>query len=210
MDATNLPDPTGWLLGYARISTDDQRLDLQTDALVKYGVKPNNLFTDTASGAQADRPGFTLMWKALRAGDTLVVWKLDRLGRDLSQLVQTLELLKKREANLVVLTESIDTSTPMGRFLFGIMASMAQLERDLIVERTKAGLLAARERGRVGGRRVTIKPQQYEKAIRLMKPESEGGEDMSMKQAAKRARMSATSLSNHLKQLTEEESRAHG
>lgn len=191
---------TGWLVGYARVSTDDQNLDLQIDALTKYGVPRENIHEDKASGATIERPGFINMQKDIRAGDTLVIWKLDRLGRDLSQLMQTADFLRKRQTRLVVLQEAVDTATPMGRFMFGVMGAFAQLEREMIVERTKAGLLAARARGRVGGRRPTITPDQLETARRLMMDIAAGGEGLSARQAAKRVRISAATLYAYLRE----------
>ena len=138
------------LIGYARVSTTDQNLDLQRDALVKAGCA--KILTDTISGAKADRPGLTEALSFLRAGDVLVVWKLDRLGRSLKQLIETVNTLEQREADLKSLSESIDTTTPGGKLIFHIFAALAEFERDLIRERTLAGLAAARARGRRGGR----------------------------------------------------------
>ena len=145
------------LIGYMRVSKVDgsQSLDLQRDSLVQAGVDPNNIYQDLASGKRDDRPGFAACLKALRRGDTLVVWKLDRLGRDLRHLVNTVGDLTKRGIGLKVLAgegASIDTTTANGRLIFAIFAGLAEFERELIVERTKAGLAAARARGRKGGR----------------------------------------------------------
>ena len=137
-------------VGYARVSTQDQTLDLQKDALKKIGC--TKIFTDTASGAQAERKGLEEALEFLREGDTLVVWRLDRLGRSLKHLIETITNLNKRKIGFQSLTESIDTTTSNGRLIFNIFASLAEFERDLIRERTKAGLAAARARGRVGGR----------------------------------------------------------
>jgi DNA invertase Pin-like site-specific DNA recombinase len=139
------------LIGYARVSTTDQHLDLQRDALSKAGV--DKIFEDTASGSRAERPGLTKTLEHLRAGDTLVVWKLDRLGRSVKHLVTFVEDLQARGVQFRSLTDSIDTSTPAGRFFFHVMASLAQMERELTIERTRAGLNAARQQGRVGGRK---------------------------------------------------------
>src|SRR5436305_14454375 len=135
-------------VGYARVSTQDQTLDLQKDALKKIGC--TKIFTDTASGAQAERKGLEEALEFLREGDTLVVWKLDRLGRTLKHLIETVIGLSEKHIGFQSLTESIDTTTSNGRLIFNIFASLAEFERDLIRERTKAGLAAAR--GRVGGR----------------------------------------------------------
>src|SRR5207248_9019601 len=138
------------LIGYARVSTHDQTLDLQQDALEKAGC--GKIFTDTASGAKAERKGLEEALAYVREGDTLVVWRLDRLGRSLKHLLETITTLNTRKIGFKSLTESIDTTTSNGRLIFNIFASLAEFERDLIRERTKAGLQAARARGRVGGR----------------------------------------------------------
>jgi DNA invertase Pin-like site-specific DNA recombinase len=144
-------------VGYLRVSKADgsQVIDLQRDALLSAGVEPQHLYEDTASGKREDRPGLTACLKALRDGDTLVVWKLDRLGRDLRHLVNTVHDLHARGVGFKVLTghgASLDTTTPNGKLVFSIFAALAEFERELIVERTKAGLAAARARGRSGGR----------------------------------------------------------
>lgn len=154
-------------VGYARGSTDDQNLALQVTALREAGVKEDNIHVDKVSSRASRRPGLEAMWKDLREGDTLVVWKMDRLGRDVAELIRTVELLQKRGVELLVLTENIDTRTPSGRLHFNILASFAQYERDLTRERTKAGLAAARAEGRVGGRRVQFTPEKQAKAREL-------------------------------------------
>jgi DNA invertase Pin-like site-specific DNA recombinase len=136
-------------LGYARISTDEQTLHLQEDALRRAGCE--RLFSDTASGAKADRPGLADALEQLRPADTLVVWRLDRLGRSLGHLIETLTELDKRGIGFKSLTESIDTTTPGGKLIFHIFGALAEFERELIRERTNAGLAAARARGRTGG-----------------------------------------------------------
>ena len=145
------------LIGYARVSKSDgsQVLDLQRDALAEGGVEASRIYEDLASGRKDDRPGLTTCLKALQPGNTLVVWKLDRLGRDLKHLVDLVETLKQRQVGLKVLAgvgAQIDTTTANGRLVFGIFAALAEFEAELIRERTKAGLTAARARGRVGGR----------------------------------------------------------
>ena len=144
-------------LGYLRISKADgsQVLDLQRDALLAAGVKAEQLYHDLASGKRDDRPGLAACLKALRQGDVLVAWKLDRLGRDLRHLVNLVHELTSREVGLKILTgqgASIDTTTAAGKLVFGIFAALAEFERELIVERTRAGLASARARGRKGGR----------------------------------------------------------
>lgn len=158
----------GLLIGYARVSTDDQRMDLQRDALLRAGVLPDNLHEDTASGAAKNRIGLTAALMDCRRGDTLVVWKLDRLGRSVLAILQMVEELRDRGIGLRSLTESIDTSTPYGEFLMVILAGLAQMERALIRERTKAGLQAARERGAKPGQPVKMNPQRAAKARKLL------------------------------------------
>src|SRR6516165_6639457 len=145
------------LVGYMRVSKADggQTTDLQRDALLAAGIDPRQLYEDAASGKRDDRPGLAACLKALREGDTLLVWKLDRLGRDLRHLVNTVHELTARGVGFKVLTghgASIDTTSPSGKLIFGIFAALAEFERELIVERTKAGMAAARARGRNGGR----------------------------------------------------------
>ena len=137
-------------IGYARVSTDDQNLDLQRDALNAGGC--DRLFTDTASGAKAARPGLAEALAFARPGDVLTVWRLDRLGRSLSELVKTVGELEAAGVGFESLTERIDTSTAAGELVFHVFGSIAQFERRLIIERTRAGLAAARVRGRKGGR----------------------------------------------------------
>src|SRR5215210_5558532 len=138
------------LIGYARISTHDQTLALQQDALSKAGC--DRIFTDTASGAEADRPGLEEALEYVRTGDTLVVWKLDRLGRSLPHLIETVTRLRERGVGFKSLTEQIETTTSGGKLIFHVFAALAEFERDVIRERTQAGLVAARARGRQGGR----------------------------------------------------------
>ena len=137
-------------IGYARVSTAGQDEALQLDALQGAGV--DRVFVDRASGTLTERPGLTSALECARPGDSLVVWRLDRLGRSLRHLIEVVKDLEERQVSLVSLTESIDTSTPGGRLVFHVFASLAEFERDLIRERTMAGLAAARARGRTGGR----------------------------------------------------------
>jgi DNA invertase Pin-like site-specific DNA recombinase len=151
------------LIGYMRISKADgsQVLDLQRDALLAAGVEPGHLYQDLASGKREDRPGLAAALKALRRVDVLVAWKLDRLGRDLRHLVNLVHDLTERGVGLKILTghgAAIDTTTAAGKLVFGIFAALAEFERELIIERTKAGLLAARARGRRGGRPYKMTP----------------------------------------------------
>ncbi|WP_265944258.1 recombinase family protein [Dechloromonas sp. A34] len=154
------------LLGYARVSTDDQKLDLQFDALKAAGCE--QIFSDKSGGAVNARPGLEEIFKYIRSGDTLVVWKLDRLGRTVKGLVDLVEDLQKRGAQFRSLTDSIDTSTPGGRLFFHIMAAMAQMEKELIRERTQAGLAAAKARGRTGGRKKVMDDSKVAAAKKLL------------------------------------------
>ena len=154
------------LIGYVRVSTNEQNTALQRNALDCAGCEL--IFEDKMSGKTSDRPGLKKLLRMLSEGDTLVVWKLDRLGRSMRHLVVLIEDLRQRGANFRSLTDSIDTSTPMGRFFFHVMGALAEMERELIVERTRAGLAAAREEGRIGGRRPKLSPEQWEQAGRLI------------------------------------------
>lgn len=153
------------LIGYVRVSTNDQNTDLQRNALNCAGCE--RIFEDKISGTKSDRPGLKKLLRTLSAGDTLVVWKLDRLGRSMRHLVTLIEELRQRGVNFRSLTDSIDTSTPMGRFFFHVMGALAEMERELIVERTRAGLAAARAKGRVGGRRPKLTTEQWAQIGRL-------------------------------------------
>src|SRR5947199_1442549 len=137
-------------IGYARVSNQDQTLDLQKDALEKIGC--TKIFTDTASGAKAERKGLEEALNYVREGDMLVVWRLDRLGRSLKHLIETITNLNNRNIGLKSITENIDTTTSGGKLIFHIFGALAEFERDILRERTKAGLQAARARGRLGGR----------------------------------------------------------
>jgi DNA invertase Pin-like site-specific DNA recombinase len=138
------------LIGYARVSTHDQTLSLQKDALEKAGC--DRIFTDTVSGTKAERQGLTEALSHLRVGDTLVVWRLDRLGRSLRHLIDTITELHERGVGFKSLQENIDTTTSGGKLVFHIFGALAEFEREIIRERTRAGLVAARSRGRSGGR----------------------------------------------------------
>ena len=152
--------------GYARVSTLEQDPALQLDGLRSAGV--DEVFVDQASGTRTDRPELETMLRQLRAGDTVVVWRLDRLGRSLPHLIETVTGLGERGVGFRSLTEAIDTTTSGGRLLFGIMASIAAFERDLIRERTMAGLQAARDRGRVGGRPPKVTAEKLELARSML------------------------------------------
>jgi len=169
------------LVGYMRVSKADgsQTTDPQRDALREAGIDSAQLYEDLASGKKDDRPGLAACLKALRDGDTLIVWKLDRLGRNLHHLVNTVHDLTARGVGLKVLTgqgAAIDTTTAAGKLVFGIFAALAEFERELISERTVAGLVSARARGRVGGRPFTMTPGKVRLAMASMgKPETDIG-----------------------------------
>lgn len=148
------------LIGYARVSKDEQDTALQHDALLKAGVDPRMIFEDKMSGAIADRPKLGEALAYMKKGDVLVVWKLDRLARSLKQLVSIVEMLQEKEMGFVCLTNQIDTTSAAGRLIFHVFCALAQFERELTVERTKAGLEAARARGRIGGRKPKLTDQQ--------------------------------------------------
>ncbi len=157
---------SGMLIGYARVSKGDQNLTLQTEALTGAGVE--RLFTDKMSGAKTSRPGLDEALAFARPGDVLVVWKLDRLGRSMKGLIDLASELASRGVGLRSLTDGLDTKTASGRFFFNIMASLATMERELMLERTEAGLAAARSAGRVGGRRPVMTPAKLDAARKLL------------------------------------------
>ncbi len=153
------------LIGYARVSTGEQTLDLQLDALQKAGCEKT--YRETASGAAAERPVLADVVGYLRPGDTLVVWRLDRLGRSLQHLIETIAQLADRGIGFKSLTEQIDTTTSGGKLVFHVFGALAEFERDLIRERTQAGLSAARARGRLGGRPKLLTPEKRKLAVQL-------------------------------------------
>lgn len=155
----------GHLLGYARVSTGDQDAQLQLDALTQAGCY--RIFTDTASGVLESRPELDKLLDQIRPGDTLVVWRLDRLGRSIRHLINHMDALQQQGVDFKSLQENIDTSSSGGRLVFNIFASLAEFERDLIRERTNAGLAAARARGRTGGRPSSLSPDKLRTAKRL-------------------------------------------
>jgi DNA invertase Pin-like site-specific DNA recombinase len=140
------------LIGYARVSKNEQNLDLQKDALIKAGCREKNIFTDKITGTKQERVGLTQALTQLREGDTLVVWRLDRLGRSLKHLIETIAKLNEQHIAFQSITENINTSTATGQLIFHIFGALAEFERNLIKERTIAGLESARARGRLGGR----------------------------------------------------------
>lgn len=173
-------------VGYARVSTADQDLALQRDALTAAGCDPT--FEDRASGAKADRPGLAQALSYVRSGDVLVVWKLDRLGRSMSHLIATVSELEGRGIGLRSLTEQIDTTTPGGRLIFHVFGALGQFERDLIRERTRAGLKAAEARGRRGGRKPVVTVDKLRRACQLM------AKGLTAREAAARIKVGKTAL----------------
>lgn len=145
-------------IGYARTSTPEQSLDLQTDALEKIGCE--KIFSDQISGAKAKRPGLDQVWSQLRGGDTLVVWRLDRLSRTLRDLIEIVSRLESQGIGFLSLQEAMDTSTTGGKLIFHVFGALAEFERNVIRDRTRAGLDSARARGRVGGRPIRLDPSQ--------------------------------------------------
>jgi DNA invertase Pin-like site-specific DNA recombinase len=186
------------LIGYMRVSKADgsQLLDLQRDALVEAGVDEGRIYEDKASGRHDMRSGLGDCLKALQPGNTLVVWKLDRLGRNLKHLVELVDALRARDAGLRVLTGAgaeIDTTTANGRLVFGIFAALAEFERELIAERTRAGLAAARARGRLGGR-----PRKMDRALLRLAMAGMGDRDTKPKELAQRLGVTTTTLYHYL------------
>jgi len=188
------------LVGYARVSSFDQNLDIQIDALQKVGCE--RIFSDKISGTRVRRPGLADLLTFVREGDTVVVWKLDRLGRTVKGLIDLTNDLQKRDIHFKSVTDAIDTQTPAGRFFFHTMAALAQMERELIVERTKAGLEAARSRGRVGGRRRLMTPSKIEAAKNLLR------DGMPPKDVAANLGVSVPTLYRWIPASTQEESRS--
>jgi DNA invertase Pin-like site-specific DNA recombinase len=174
-------------IGYARVSTIEQNLDLQIDALKKAGCE--KIFSDTASGARVDRKGLEDILEFCRAGDSLVVWKLDRLGRSLKHLINTVNFLIQKEVGFVSLQENIDTTTSSGKFFFHVFGALAEFERDIIRDRTQAGLQAARSRGRQGGRPKKLSQRKIAMAKQMMKDES-----MTIKEICEEMDISKTTL----------------
>jgi DNA invertase Pin-like site-specific DNA recombinase len=184
------------LLGYARVSTADQNPDLQHDALNAVGCY--RIFVDTASGALDDRPALGKVLDQLRPGDTLVVWKLDRLGRSLRHLIDTVAELERREIGFRSLQENIDTTTPGGKLIFHIFGALAEFERDIIRQRTLAGLASARARGRKGGRPLSMTPTKLILARQLY-----DSRQHTLAEIARTLGVSRASIYRHLGQQTD-------
>ncbi len=181
-------------IGYARISTGDQNLDLQRDALLAAGCDESKIFTDRLSGSKDDRPGLAQALAYVRAGDTLVVWRLDRLGRSLSHLIQTTTGLEDRGVGFRSLQEGIDTTTSGGKLVFHIFGALAEFERSLIRERTNAGLKAARARGRNGGRPKLLDARKLAVAESLLKDPK-----LTVKEVAEQVGVARSTLYTYLK-----------
>lgn len=182
------------LIGYVRVSKSDgsQTLEPQRDVLIAAGVEPDRIYSDLASGQKDDRPGLNDCLKALQPGNTLVVWKLDRLGRDLKHLVTTVDRLRANNIGLKVLAGAgaqVDTTTANGRLFFGIFAALAEFERELIAERTKAGLASARARGRLGGR-----PRKMDRATVMMAMAAMADQKANAIEVARRLGVTTTTL----------------
>ena len=175
------------LIGYARVSTEDKALNLQRDALSKYGVEKANIYEEHVSAAKAKRPELASCLRSLREGDTLVVWRLDRLARSLSHLIKITQDLDSRKIALVSLTEQIDTTTAGGRLIFHVFGAVAQFERDLVSERTKAGLAAARARGKRGGRPPKLKPKDVRIIKQILKDKTVTATDIAKRFGVSRA-----------------------
>ena len=180
------------LVGYARVSTSDQKLHLQLDALREAGC--DRLFTDHVSGAKAERPGLLKALDYVRSGDTLVVWRLDRFGRSLGDLVQKVEALEEQGVGFRSLQESIDTTSPTGKLVFHLFGALAEFERDLVQERTLAGLASARARGRKGGRPRSMDEQKVKLASRLMKANHNGSAELSIAEVCRAVGVSSATL----------------
>ena len=181
-------------IGYARVSTLEQEMALQLDALRAAGC--DRIFEDRASGAKTDRPGLAQAIAFVREGDVLVTWKLDRLARSLPHLIETVNQLEKNGAGLRSLTEAIDTTTPGGRLIFHVFGALAQFERDLIRERTRAGLAAAASRGRRSGRKPVVTADRLERAKALI------AKGLTVREAASRLKIGKTALYDALTSKT--------
>ena len=181
------------LVGYMRVSTAEQNLALQRDALLAAGLAPERIYEDTCSGTGTNRPGLARALDVAREGDTLVIWKLDRIGRSLRHVVELVDGLQKRGVGLKVLTGGIDTTSSTGRLVFGIFATLAEFERDLIRERTNAGLAAAAARGRKGGRPAVATPERLVRARQLI------ASGLTVREAAARVKVGKSALYAALK-----------
>ena len=182
---------SGQLVGYARVSKDDQNPALQIDALKAAGC--SRIFEETASGAQRSRPQLAAALDYMRPGDTLVVWKLDRLARSLRQLIDTMEMLRNCDIDFRSLTEAMDTTTAGGEFVYHVIGAVAQFERELMRERTNEGLRAARARGRLGGRPVSLDDEDLVAAKAMLR-----NPDITVEEVARRLNVAPSTLYRHL------------
>ena len=182
------------IIGYARVSTGDQELNLQRDALHQAGCQV--IYEEKASGKTAERPELVQCLKALRQGDTLAVWRLDRLGRSLKDLVEIVSDLEKRNIGFMSITEKIETSSAAGKLIFHVFASLAEFERSLIRERTMAGLEAARARGRKGGRKQALTTKQVKEIQQIL-----SSTDVEVSEIAKRYGVSRSTIYKSLKKI---------
>jgi DNA invertase Pin-like site-specific DNA recombinase len=178
-------------IGYARVSSDDQNLDLQLDALKKAGCK--KIFDDKRSGAHVDRPGLANLLNSVRKGDVVVVWRLDRLGRSLKDLLELGGDLESKGVGLASLQEKIDTTSSGGKLIFQVFGALSEFERNLIRERTYAGLMAARKRGKLGGRPKMLDPEQRKLLVRLY-----NSKEHSVSEICKLLKISKPTLYNYL------------
>ncbi|EHE8434465.1 recombinase family protein [Enterococcus faecalis] len=174
------------IFGYARVSTNDQNLDMQIDALKN--IQTDKIFKEKITGTKKERPELAELLKVIRSGDTIIIYKLDRISRSTKHLIELTELFEKKEVNFISIQDNIDTSTSIGKFFFGTMASLAELERDIIVERTKAGLAATRARGRHGGRPYKD-PLKVETALKMY-----SSKEYTIKQITEATGLSKTTL----------------
>ncbi len=188
------------LIGYARVSTQDQNLNLQKDALKEAGCE--EVFTDKISGAKSSRPGMDKALSYIRPGDVLVVWKLDRLGRSLKHLIETVAYLDNKGIGFKSLQDNIDTTTSGGKLMFHIFGALAEFEREIIRERTQAGLKAARKRGRLGGRPKVMDEKKLKVAMDMM-----DNIENSVEEVCKTIGVSKTTLYRHLNSQPAEELR---
>lgn len=199
--------PHGRLIGYARVSTDDQDLSLQIDALTKQGIPKSQIFMDKLSGARSDRPGLAKCLDTVQSGDILVVWRLDRLGRSMRHLITLVEDLRDRGVGFRSLNEgAIDTTNASGELIFNIFSALAQFERRLIQERTKAGLAAARARGRRGGR----PPIESEQAKVLATKKLHGDNSIKITDICKTLHISRSTYYRYLALKSDESQEASG
>ena len=180
-------------IGYARVSTEEQRLDLQIDSLKSYGCERIFQEKGTGTGTRKERPELQEMLKILREGDTVVVWKLDRISRSTRHLIELVEHFESMGVHFVSIQDNIDTTTATGRFFFRVMASIAELERDIIAERTRQGLKVARARGRVGGR-PRVSKDKIELALKMYH-----SREYSLREIVKATGVSQSTLYNYIK-----------